>query len=509
MKKLFLFILCFALVNLSFGQTAEVRDVRKKEFRGVYPILNKQTNQPKGYYTFYVNEKAGDGMVNFVIAIFDLDLKLIKQTPITISKRSEVDGSEFNGEDFMFIFNDVSKKKLTYVTVDSKGDIIKTKGIEEKKMATTTADVYPSNTGGFFVVKPIKEKKYGYSVEKVDRNLNTLWEKRFVPEKGFIGVEAIESGGDRIVIIQLVKPTITSKKAKADIVCLNDKSGETLYTYPLFDGVSTCVPSSFLIDDQKNIVTGGMFFEGEKMDAVNSDGIFFLKLSPDGQKMMYSKTGWDAGIQEVLKKAKKGVAISSKPKVYFQDIIQGKDGGYQVISEAFQKNMQLVSSALKDVVTGRYIGWINYDDSKPVTFEIMDFLIFNFDKEGKMTNLNLIEKDHTKISVYYPYNGYAGLAMAKKVDAFGWFNYGFTTKLEGSNDDVLISSNFAIGTPYIGINTIKAGEVSEMHKIPVDKRTCKGGSVGAMQGKPGEICIYLYDKKEELIFMYKEPIKMK
>lgn len=512
MKKHFLLLWIIVLTAVSFSafsQSAEITNVRKNEFRGVYPILNKQTNLPQGYYTFYVNEKVGGGMTNFIIAMFDLDLKLIKQTPITITKHSNVDGSEFNGEDFLFVFNDYRKKTLTYVTVDNKGDIIKTKGVAEEKRYAATADVYPSNNGGFYIVKPIKEKKWGYSVERVDRNLNTQWEKRFMPEKGMVTVEAVESRGDQIIVIQSVRPALASKKVRAEFVCLADKTGDPVFNYSLFDGEDTGVPTAFLIDDQKNLVTGGMYFKGEKMDAVNSDGIFFLKLSPTGEKLAYSKIDWDNGIQDVLKKSRKGISISSKPKVFFQDIVQGTDGNYQVISETFQKNYQLVSSNLKDMITGRYIGYVNstINDSKPVTFEIMDFLFFNFDQDGKLTNLNMVEKEHTKISVYYPYNNYYGLAMARMVNKFGWFNYGFVTTLS-NNEKVLISSNFAINDAYIGINTMKAGEVSTMHKIPVDKKSCKGGRLGCMPGKPGNLCIYLFDKKEEIVYMYVEQIKM-
>jgi hypothetical protein len=303
-----------------------------------------------------------------------------------------------------------------------------------------------------------------------------------------------------------VKPTLMSSKIKAEFVCLADKTGDLVFNYSLFDGASTAMPTAFLIDKDKNIVTGGMYFEGEKMDATNSDGIFFLKLSPTGEKLAYSKIDWDNGIQEVLKKTKRGFSISSKPKVFFQDIVQGTDGSYQVISETFQKNYQLVSSSLKDLITGRYIGSMNHD-SKPVTFEIMDFMFFSFDGSGKLTNMNMVEKEHTKISVYYPYNGYGGIGMGKIVNKFGWFNYCFVTTLV-SGEKALISSNFAISDAYIGINSMKTGEVSEMHKIPVDKKTCKGGRLGCMPNKPGNICIFLFDKKAEVVSMYIEKIKM-
>jgi hypothetical protein len=507
---LFLCVMTFiAATSAVNGQSVEIRDVRKNEFRGVYPIVNNMTKETQGYYTFYVNEKIGGGMINFIIAIYDMNLKLIKQTPITITKHSSVDGSEYNGEDFLFVFNDIQKKTITYVTVDTKGEIIKRKDIIEEKRYAATADVYPSSNSGFYIVKPIKEKKWGYSVERVDRNLTTQWEKRFMPEKGFVTVDAVESDKDKIIVVQNVRPSVMSSKAKAEFVCLSDATGDQLFNYSLFDGEVTAQPSAFLIDKDKNIVTGGMYFEGEKLDATNSDGIFFLKLSPTGEKITYNKIDWDNGIQQVLQKSKKGITIGSKPKVYFQDIVQGADGGYHVISETFQKNIQLVSIPLKDMITGRFMGCIGCNnDSKPVTFEIMDFMFFNFDKQGQLSDLNLIEKEHTKVSVYYPYNGYRGLAMAKVVDKFGWFNYGFVNMLP-SGDKLLVSSNFALNDAFIGLTTIKAGEVSQTQKIPVDKKSAKGGHLQCMRGTPGNVCVSLFDKKEEIVYMYIQPLKTK
>jgi len=329
-------------------------------------------------------------------------------------------------------------------------------------------------------------------------------------DKGIVSVESVEAGEDRIIVIQLTRPSLLSKKAKGEIVCLDDATGAKLYTYPLYDGEVTGIPSAFLIDKDKNVVTGGMYFKGEKWAAKNSDGIFFLKLSPDGKKLTYKKDNWKEGIQQMIKEgSKKTVTISSKPKVLFHKIVQGGDGGYQIIGETFKKSYQMISMKIKDAITGRYIGDIGSDDSnnKPYTFEIMDFVIFNYDKAGKMTNLNIIEKEHTKISCYKPYNFMPGLRLAQMVKKFGWFNYAFTTKLPNSDQEYLVSANF-VKKPYIGINTIDVGKKSITHKIPITKKTIRGGGIGVMQSKPGYLGIYIYSKKEKTILIYLEKIKL-
>lgn len=504
MKKVFLLLIAGAFLCSSvFAQSVEVQNVRKREFRGVSAITNSVTNEVTGYYTFYVNEKLGDGMVSFIVDIFDKELKLVKETPITITKRSNVDGAEFNGDNFLFIFNDFSKRELTYVTMDKTGDIIKEKTIAQNKVYETTADVFTAQDG-FFIVKPIKEKKWGYSIEKIDAELNSIWIETFTVEKGMVGVESVSSSKDRIVVIEVSKPSVMSAKATGRLICLSDDSGEELYSYSLYDGTSTCMPSAFLIDEENNVITGGMYFTGEKWDAVNSDGIFFLKLDAEGSKVSASYQDWDEGISKYIKNASaKSFTISSKPKVIFHEIVKTSDGNYRLIGETFKKNMQLMGLGMD-----AYIGEASSDNNngQPVTFEIMDFILFKFTPEAKLTNVSLIPKEHTKVSCYYPFNQMGGIRLAQWVKLFGFFNYAFVTTLPGSNEPLLVSANFLDNDAYIGVNTIDMENESKFYKIPLSRKSYRGGTVGVLMNVPGKIAIYLYSKKEQNIYIYIDEI---
>jgi len=149
-----------------------------------------------------------------------------------------------------------------------------------------------------------------------------------------------------------------------------------------------------------------------------------------------------------------------------------------------------------------------------MNFTVMDFIIFNYDEEGKITNINKIAKDYTKVACYYPYNNYAGLKLAKVVKRFGFFDYAFTTTLPDSKQEVLISRNMVSANPYIGITSIEVGKESETHKIPVKRGTAKMTSskaasfIGVIKSKPGYLCIYYYDKKEKTVHLYLEKIQM-
>ena len=69
------------------------------------------------------------------------------------------------------------------------------------------------------------------------------------------------------------------------------------------------------------------------------------------------------------------------------------------------------------------------------------------------------------------------------------------------------------GKPYVGVATIDIGKDTEMQKIPVPKKYTsfvtgnpENMRAGAMEGKPGKICMFVYDKKMKAILMSIEEI---
>lgn len=510
MKKHFILLALLALVSgFGFAQTAQITGVSKNEFRGVKPILNK------GYYTFYVNEKAAKGMVEFMLELYDLDLNPIKKTPILISKNSTMIGGEFNGQDFLFAFSDPMKKQNTFATIDSEGNIIKQEVRQNKKMATAgTTAIYPSMDGeGFFVTQLVKEKKWGYSIEKLDRNLSAVWEKTVTKEKGFVGIEAAEAGNGKLVIISAERPSALSNKVFGKIVCFDGATGKIAYEQPLFDGQRTGIPSAVMIDKEGNVVTAGMYFDGEKWDATNSDGVFFMKLSPAGKKLMNNHVDWDKGIQEKLKATSRKFAIGSKPKVLFHEIIEADNGGYQVIAETFRKTMKA------GTVLAMAAGGSNAD--APWGFTVMDYVIFNYDKNGEPNYINKIEKPYKSGYVPGSIANMGGVSLAYYMKKYKMFTYEFTTKLKDSDKQVIVYTNFedaGIGTgmPYIGVSTLQMGKESVTNKMPLSKKLAKfttGGNpedmrTGAIQSKPGYVCMYYYDKKTQTINLALEELKL-
>ncbi len=505
MKNLVLTILLLIFAGNFQSQTVQINGVRGKDFRGVKSI------EDKGYYTFYFSERAGKGMIEYILEIYDLDLNLVKKVPMQVRKTAFLSGGEFNGNDFLFYFIDLNKKTNTYFVIDNEGNIVQEQTVPNKKIASAmSTKIFPAQDGsGFYITKSVKEKKWGYQIEKVDRNMQVLWDRTYTRDKGVAGISAAESGNGRLVIVSLERPSLTSKKVMGKVVSFDDGNGDKLYEYELYNGELTAQPTSFLIEDDGSVVTSGMYFDGIKWTATNSDGIFFLKLNPNGEKEIFNAIDWDNGIQEALKATSRKFSIGSKPKVLFHEIIKSPAGGYQVVSETFRKTVK-AATALSAL--GNRGG-----DPPPMGFTVMDYIIFNYDDQGNPTDINKVEKPYKSATIPGRIAQQGGVSLAQYMKNYKMFTYEFETELD-NGDKVVVYTNFedaklGNGKPYLGITTINKGEESRTEKRPLSKKYAAylAGSaanlkLGALKGKPGKVCMYFFDKKNKAINLVLEDL---
>ena len=503
MKKLKLIVLLNLICIMGWSQTVQINGVRQKEFKGVSSILDSKNNAI-GHYTYYVSEKAKKGMIEFSLEIYDLNLKLIKKTPIQLSKNSVMQGGDFNGKDFLFLFTDYKKKTNTFITLDSKGEIIKKIAKSTRKGVTAgTTAIYPSRDGsGFYITQQVKEKRWGYAVEKFDRNLTSQWRETISKPKGIVSIANAVGGSDRFVVVSIEQPTLMSKKRTAKVVSHNGETGSKEYEVNLYDGKISRVPSAFVIDQQGNFIMSGMYYDGPKFTGVNSDGIYITKISPTGETLFQNNLDWKNGIQKALKATSNKVSIGSKPKVMFHDITIDEDGKYQVIAETFKKTVRGGALALK--LAAAAAG--GSAEGSSMGFTVMDLIIFNYDAKGEPIDINKIEKPYKSITVEAA-GQMTGMRLAAHMKKLSLFTYNFVTETKSGNK-VVVFTNFekpkgiGKGKPYVGISSIKVGENSETKKMPLMKKLTSfssGSRNGAIKSKPGKLTTYYYDKKAKAI----------
>jgi hypothetical protein len=417
MKKniLFLLALCFA-INLHAQEiTIETPGIRS--FSGVKSINGEII------FTSWFGEKTDNkGMANFVLKLYDKDLKEIKTTTIELTKYSELASYAFSGKYFLFIFVDALKKNRTMITLDAQGNTVQRKSEEDVRRALLIAENFPVihvlNDEEFLLLRPMRDKKFGFDIERLDKNLVSKWTKSHIPEDGILKAQDSKIQDNKLYLLREQNPTRYSDNFVYSVQCFDLATGDQLYSTDLVNGDDGGAPSFIRIASNGDVATGGMYFKGGKYDDKNSDGLFFSLISSAGAISQFTKTSWNS-IKEKISGEFSSALIGGKTKIMVEDVIKKSDGTYMVICEQFKKannaNMTGVGAALG--------GTSASTGTSEVGFTVLDFVFFNFDNSGKLTTIDVVKKESKEARVTGKIATEKGLAIAQYMYGRGFFSY--------------------------------------------------------------------------------------
>lgn len=461
MKKfVLLFVLILLFKGASFSQILEFEDISNRDFNGVFAIKDQKENV-MGYYTYYEVDKESKGMRLYEFTFTDKNMGEVKKYSLSIHKKAEINTVVFNDKYLLISYDDIKNKKIVFTTISTSGEKIGYKEYEVAKRRNVEGDFYPSEGDGFYLVKPnIVKGRTGYIFQKYDNNLEELWSQEIMPEPkskiAYLSVEDILVSKDRIVIAQ--NTGLSMKKYRLNIIGYDAKSGSKAFDYETYDGMATPVYNAMNFEDNGDLLISGTYEDKDYISEINYDGVYILKLSNEGKKLMFTKVSYKEKIQSVLKETSRSNGLGSKDKLFLEEVIHEGDA-YYIIGEMFKKNYQAsnmggvfaLAQGIRDVATGKYIGWSNSNSNAPTyTFEIMDYIIIKFDEQGNyMETTSLLKEKYNKISVYYPYNLMGGLRMARTMSYFGWFDFGFVSKSPLDGKNIIICSDQATRKPDV------------------------------------------------------------
>jgi hypothetical protein len=519
MKKLLLASIGVLTYVMSISQTIEINDVKGNKFNGVAAIMNDKGESVSGYYTYYMVEKGDKGMRTLEFSIVDKGVTKVTKTQIEMHKNANLNNTVFNGKYFLVSYDDPKNKEIVVTVLDLEGNVFAKESVSAEKARAANSKVYPAANGdGFYMVRPamVKNKIKGLYLEKISNKLETVWSVEDMIEKGFVDIATLVNNDDRLVVWR--EHGLGIKKLKPQIVCYDAKTGKPIFSRDGYDGESTILYNQIRIDESNNVLIGGAYVDGEKYKTVNNTGIYLLKLAPDGKELFYTKILTKEQIQPVLKKISTGIALGSKDKVWIEDLIIDGDE-IIIISEMFRKNFNMTPMAVqtpRDLITGKYIGDIDYRDgngkAQKVTFEIMDYILFSFTDKGDLEEIIPIKKDdYNKLTVYYPYVGLYGMAMAQVVEQLGWFDYGFTTTNSKGEKIMVCSNNSEARKPQVFTYKLKGDQArTEINLKQAGKIDLEKGKVSyfkSMRNENGRIAVAYYQRKLKRITINLESIE--
>lgn len=425
-KTLLVAILVLSACSVQ-AQEVTLEGVSARGFSGVKSIKGQY------YYTFYFGEKSETkGMANFILALYNADLNPVKTAQIEISKDSRLTASSFNGKYFLFTFSDLVRRKRTTITMDKDGNTIKNNVEEKVRTALLTEENDPvihSLGDEFIVIRPQREKKFGYEVAQVDKDLNEKWTKSFFPNKGSWGVKDSRMSGGNLYILREEKESMMGDKYTFTVQGIKLENGDELFTTEIKDEDDGGFPDFININDDGTIATGGMYFKNSKYDEKNSDGLFFALLSADGKITKMSKTSWKK-VKDQIKGDFSSVLVGGKTKVLVEDVIKKKDGSYMVISETFRKGA--ADETGKGAISKfSGMGGGSKGDAGDKGFTVMDFALFNFDANGELTGIDKVEKATKEAIIKGDLAKGKGLEIAQHLQSRKFFCYRGTIDVNG------------------------------------------------------------------------------
>lgn len=518
------------------AQEVTLEGLSARSFTGV------KTINGEFYYTFYFGEKTENkGMANFVLAIYDQDLKPVKTTDIEISKNSQLAASAFNGKYFLFIFADLNKNKRTMVSLDKGGNIIKQNVEEDVRAALLVPENYPDihgvNDEEFIVVRPEKDKKFGYEIERMDKEFNSKWKKSFFPEKGIWSVEDSRLTNNALYLLRKEKPNaLMGDKYTYYVQGINTDNGDQLYSTALTNDDDGGFPNFIRVANDGTVATGGMYFNNGKYDEKNSDGLFFALIAKDGSVSKFSKTSWKK-VKDQIRGDFSSDLVGGKTKVLVEDIILKKDGNYMIIAETWRKSNDADNTGSG---TLRKLGGFgggsssSSSDSKDKGFTVMDFALFNFDASGELTTIDKIEKTSKEAVIKGSLASESGLAMAQALHKRKFFCYRNTIEVDGiqyimyKNDDGFKSKAYFLpvgATSSAGIGSIdidkwvseglnKVGQVTKWtggNKYTIGNEDNTFGDTNPelykniISAKPGYVLLYQFQNGKMTIWLQPVP----
>lgn len=460
MKKLLLLLVLCLGTTVSFSQILEFNDISKRDFNGVFSIKD-QNEKVMGYYTYYELEREEKGMRLYEFSFVDKQLGGVKKYSLSIHKRAEINNVVFNDKYLLISYDDIKNKKIVFTTISPEGEKVGYNEFLVDKKKNVTGDFYPSAGDGFYMVKAnIVKGRTGYILQKYDNDLKMIWTQEVMPDpKGkvkYISVEDIQVSNDRLIIAQ--NTGLSAQKYRLNIVGFDVAAGSKVFDYETYDGTSTPAYNAMKFEDNGDLLLSGTYENKEYFNDTNYDGVYILKLSSEGKKLIYTKVSYKEEIQEILKATSRSNGLGSKDKLFLEDVIH-EGGSYYIVGEMFKKNIQAsnlggafaLAQGIRDMVTGKYIGWENSNDKTPTfTFEIMDYMVIQFDEQGQYISTKpLMKEKYNKISVYYPYNSMGGLRLARTMNYFGWFDYGFTTHNPVDSKTIMVCSDQSTKRPDV------------------------------------------------------------
>ena len=443
------FIAC-TMIGISLSaQSIQIDDATRDGFDGLRRLNDD------GYYIQFATEwtdglKKGSAKVRIIM--LDNDLEVTGDVLIPTRSNGKIEDVAFNGENFMVILSNKNKGIRRFMIVDKEGTIVAENTLEKVKsrLLEKPASILPVGDD-FIVINFIKEKKVGYSISRYNSRLELQYTKEQIPDKKKLYPTDFFVDGDRLSVLEFLTPDF-SDYFEYHVASFDLNSGEQIFKQRLQkSGAKASGYATFIRNGgDGKVMTGGMYFDGQRVQEANSDGFFAAVIDKNGDTN-FSFTDWEK-VKEQLKDKGSGLLSGGKTKTFMHDIAVNEDGSFTLIGETYRKgDADMAGNKSTGAKFGKMAAKMAITkgaEEEEVAVTVSGFALMNFDSKGEFTSIEKIMERPTITIIKsstdpddLPHIGQRkGLNMANILNNNGYFPYRFVAEKGDSKYIVSVAS---------------------------------------------------------------------
>lgn len=499
-------LILFFVFTTIYGQTKNMENIGKFYLRNSGEILSHENNV-NGYYFFYSLDKLKKNQREYGIKILDNNLNEVAYKKYVAHKSTILLDSKFNNDALMFAFLNIKEKKINLVMYDEKAVQISKKTIELSKKEFQWLSIMNTEENsnvlfsvpnkGFLYNKIQYNKKVGYSLKFYPSNGKRGWSYNSPPNsKEFLFITPIEVNEKYIVLLEMSKPGMLSKKITIKTKILNSDTGKLILEKAHDPKKPKLITNAFLTKDENLVILGEYFNENDKIFTSKSLGLFTEIININGETISENFSSWEDNLSSKLK------SIDEKDNyyVYFHDIIQTKNGNFYAIGEKYKRTASAGGITRAVLSKGQ---------NTTTQLTITDALIFEFDSDFKIKNINIFKKGTSRVPSLTDFG--SPQLNAHALATLGAFDYEYT-QIDKKNDRFY--------TCFIDYERLKGEKNKNAFKTIIydedefseDKiylESGKGVSIRVLPAKIGHVLLLEYNKKEKSIKLHLEKLNIK
>lgn len=443
-KKLILLFLGFLLVSFFGGlknaraQNLELKNVTKQGFEGLKPLSKD------GYYVQFIEGSTGSGRKTkqlMHVYVLGNALNITNDFVLELDINESMEDVVFSGSNFMVMYSNPLARTRTLKIVDKQGKELASKKIEKLSYSTAAKPsvVLPVGTGDFLVINYVKDKKIGYSLERYNDKMELKYSQVQIPDKKKLYPVDYTVSGDKLYVLEYVDADL-SDYFEYHLASFDLNSGTMIKTQELKSQDGKAFGFATFVKPAPNggAVTGGMYFNGPRVQKVNSDGFFAAQMQADGS-ISFNYTDWNQ-VKDFTKDQSTAAFWGGKTKTFMHDLMVNADGSYTLIGENYRRGDADLAGEQSKSAVGLASKMMKISDpggeSSDEAVTVAEFILVDFDAQNKLTNIRKIDKPNavtvvksSKDSNNLPYVGQRkGLNLANILNNYGYFPYRFTVQ---------------------------------------------------------------------------------